>query len=258
MLQRYAVSFARLTQFLEQLRIRVEREAENGPDLDNAPLTEWLERALDLTARQAKEVDLKETQNKVQRIYDAWQFGDDDYLKKRLAHDLMDLQEIVYSELRESKFLYVPRAKQEYYERKELCGPLVSKLERARSDIEEAGKCIALGRSTASVFHFMRVMEAALQEIARTLGVTIRVEEVEWQSILDDLNDAIEALPNNTPEAKKRRAEYAGMATHLWHVKLAWRNPTMHPKATYTDEEALDVLRQTTAFVKYACETVLK
>jgi hypothetical protein len=260
MLERYVLSFARLLQFLEAIRIRAEREPVSGPDLDNAPLSEWLESALKQTAYEAEKLGLKESRNKIQRIFNSceWEDKEDtEYLKTGLAHDLKDLQEIIYSELRGPKFLYVPTSKQEYYETKELCGPLVPKLERARSDIEEAGKCIALGRSTASVFHFMRVMEIALHEVARTLGVTLD-EQIEWQTILKRLNDAIAALPYNTREAKEKREEYAGMATHLWHVKLAWRNPTMHPKVTYTDEEALDVLRQTTAFVKYACETVLK
>jgi hypothetical protein len=37
---------------------------------------------------------------------------------------------------------------------------------------------------------------------------------------------------------------YAEAASHLYNVKVAWRNEVMHPKQTYTFEEAEDDLRQ--------------
>ena len=35
--------------------------------------------------------------------------------------------------------------------------------------------------------------------------------------------------------------KYAAISSNLYHVKLAWRNEVMHPKQTYTEEEALEV-----------------
>jgi hypothetical protein len=38
-------------------------------------------------------------------------------------------------------------------------------------EIDEAGKCLALGRSTAAVFHLMRAMEIGIKGVSRCIGV---------------------------------------------------------------------------------------
>ncbi len=99
-------------------------------------------------------------------------------------------------------------------------------------DISDGGKCLGFRRATASVFHMMRVMEIGVQKFGEQLGVTL-TEEKNWQTILDQINPKIKEL------GKDQKAKlYASIAAHLYNVKLAWRNETMHPKATYTDEEA--------------------
>ena len=35
---------------------------------------------------------------------------------------------------------------------------------------------------------------------------------------------------------------YSAIHANLYHVKIAWRNETMHPKATYDEGEALNVI----------------
>ena len=48
---------------------------------------------------------------------------------------------------------------------------VAARFPRAIVDIEEAGKCFALGRFTACVFHLMRVVEAGLAAISRSLNI---------------------------------------------------------------------------------------
>lgn len=38
-------------------------------------------------------------------------------------------------------------------------------------ELDEAAKCLALGRATAAVFHLMRLMEIAVRAVARCLGI---------------------------------------------------------------------------------------
>jgi hypothetical protein len=106
------------------------------------------------------------------------------------------------------------------------------KLPSVAEDISEAGKCLGLLRPTAAVFHLMRVMEVGVQKFGDKLGVTLPDEKI-WQIILDQVNSEIKKLGKDQP-AKK----YASVSAHLYNVKLAWRNEAMHPKATYTPEEA--------------------
>lgn len=125
-------------------------------------------------------------------------------------------------------------------------GPDVSKKLSAQllEDLDEAGKCLALARPTASVFHLMRVMEAGLQMLGTKLGVPLVGESV-WQVILDQVNKAIRAMPPKHPLTAKN----AEIAAHLYNVKLAWRNEVMHPKETYTTDQARQVLGSVTAFL---------
>jgi hypothetical protein len=100
-------------------------------------------------------------------------------------------------------------------------------------DIDEAGKCLALNRCTAAVFHLMRVVEIGVQKFGDKLGIALTSEK-NWQCILDEINKSIKGMDHKLPQTKA----YAATAAHLYNVKIAWRNEVMHPKQTYTAEEA--------------------
>lgn len=102
---------------------------------------------------------------------------------------------------------------------------------KASAEISEAAKCLALQRPTATVFHLMRAMELAVQKIADNLGIVL-VERV-WGNLLSDIDKEIKKMPRN-----ELRNNWSAIHTHLYHVKQAWRNDTMHPKTTYTEQEA--------------------
>ena len=122
---------------------------------------------------------------------------------------------------------------------------VIGKLPNASSDIGEAGKCFALSRYTACVFHVMRVMEHAVQQLGSKLGVTMP-DTLVWQVILDQVNKSIKGMDQKLPATKK----YAEISAHLYCVKLAWRNEVMHPKATYTKEEAKAVVDNARLFLR--------
>jgi HEPN domain-containing protein len=113
----------------------------------------------------------------------------------------------------------------------------------SKEDIEEAGKCLALGRSTAAVFHLSRAMEAAVQALSQKLGMTNLNRE--WGKLLSEMKGKIEVLPAG--DLKNRWSENHSL---LYHVKQAWRNDVMHPKATYTDEQALEVFQAMRSFMR--------
>ncbi len=126
-----------------------------------------------------------------------------------------------------------------------LFGPDVeAKFANMSEDIAEAGKCLALQRPTAAVFHLMRVMELALRKLGDVLGVPL-VEDKNWQAVLDGVNKAIKALDHK----QKRTKDLASAASHLYAVKVAWRNEVMHPKQTYTPEQAKAIFDGVRVFV---------
>jgi hypothetical protein len=130
------------------------------------------------------------------------------------------------------------------YDQMELLGREVTdRFPSVLDDAREAGNCLALGRSTACVFHLMRVMESGVQEFGKALGVTL-VDEKCWQNILDEINKAIKALPKGP-----RSTELSQASAALFSVKVAWRNQVMHPKDKYDEREAAEILQHVKTFM---------
>lgn len=117
-------------------------------------------------------------------------------------------------------------------------------------EVSEAAKCLALQRPTAVVFHLMRAMELAIQRMARALECG-NPEHKAWGVILSDMNAKIQKMPRG-----RARDEWSASLSHLYHVKQAWRNDTMHPKATYTETQADEVFRAVRSFMSHLAELV--
>lgn len=167
-----------------------------------------------------------------------------------IAQHLKMLENRIVDDLDYEKFLHIDPNDADLYGLKAPFGPLVEKkFPAAIEDIEEAANCIAVGQSTASVFHVMRAMEVAVKRMGKKTGTAIL--EKEWGKILSDIGAYVTALPKTTPREKKRRAEWSAAHANLYHVKQAWRNETMHPKKTYTREQAREVFASTKFFLNH-------
>jgi hypothetical protein len=116
-------------------------------------------------------------------------------------------------------------------------------------DIENAGMCLALGQPTASVFHLMRAMEGAVGALCGRCSIPN--PDREWGKLLSDLHRAIEAMPKG-----KERNAWSAAHANLYHVKQAWRNDTMHPKQTYTPDQAEHVFRAMRTFMAHLADLV--
>jgi hypothetical protein len=113
---------------------------------------------------------------------------------------------------------------------------------KASGEISEAAKCLAFLRPTATVFHLMRAMELAVERLGEALGKNVTGKV--WGIMLADISNAIESMPKG-----KSRDTWSSVHTHLYHVKQAWRNDTMHPKTTYTETEAEAVFQAVKSFM---------
>jgi HEPN domain-containing protein len=156
-----------------------------------------------------------------------------------------EVQSRLHDELGTTRFYCMPPGAAEFYNPEApLFGAEVeARIAKANDDIAEAGKCFATGRYTASVFHLMRAMEAAVQRLSAELG--IRNINREWGKLLSDIGGKIENMPKG-----EKRDDWSQVHANLYHVKQAWRNDTMHPKATYTEEEAREVFEAMKAFMR--------
>ena len=53
---------------------------------------------------------------------------------------------------------------------------------------------------------------------------------------------------------KKRKADFSAAHAHLDSVRLAWRNDVMHPKESYSEEEAQQLLYSVRTFMQHLTE----
>jgi hypothetical protein len=89
-----------------------------------------------------------------------------------LAPQLEILKESVFAELRTMLFFRMDDEYRQYFEMPTPFGQTVAlRFPTASFDIEEAGKCLALARPTACVFHSMRVMEVGVKALAKELKI---------------------------------------------------------------------------------------
>jgi hypothetical protein len=144
-------------------------------------------------------------------------------------------------------FYYIPIKQAALFERSEPFGAeVLQKFPKLTEDIQEAHRCYACGLYTACVFHLMRVMEHGVQRLGKRLHVPINVKTETWNAIANQINAKVRTLSPKSPKTKI----YAEIASHLYNVRVAWRNEVMHPKATYTEKEADMLLGQVGAFMQ--------
>ncbi|CAN7289943.1 hypothetical protein [Mesorhizobium sp. LjNodule214] len=123
-------------------------------------------------------------------------------------------------------------------------------------DLEEARKCMSFARWTAVVFHLMRALEVAVGALGKKLSATVangHGGSLTWGVIIANIAAKIEKLPKDYPN----RAAYSQAQALLYHVNQAWRTETMHPKQTYTEEEAKAVYEASGSFMRHLAGLLL-
>lgn len=165
-----------------------------------------------------------------------------------------ELHDRLIDEMSASLLLTVAPGRARLYNEPDLFGPeMASRFPSAADDIAEAGRCLALERATACVFHLMRVMECAL----RALAVSLKDPDLDpkrnpsWDAMLKKCRAQLAlSLAERSPEWRGDDQFFSAATERLMAVKDAWRNPTMHVEKKYTEEEAEDAWNATRAFMR--------
>lgn len=110
----------------------------------------------------------------------------------------------------------------------------------AEYDLDEAGKCFALGRYTATAFHLLRAVEVGLDEFVKHSNAKIP-KNASWGLAIQACKDA---------------GADADMVAHLESIKKAWRDPTMHVERRYNQERADEILAAVRAFMRHLARTI--
>jgi hypothetical protein len=244
MLERYARQYFKLAQSLEAIKWILLHDAVAQEELSES-VSFWLRPATEA----CRKLNLDVAKQQLFRIV-RYLSSNNPPDRTELRRKVEELSDRIEDQLHTRMFLYVPSELIAKYEGKELFGPEVEqKLSRATTDIAEAGKCISLRRSTASVFHLMRVMEVGVQEFGTKLGVTFAQDKV-WNTIVEQAAKTAKQLPEATPQEKEYKEECSLTCAHLDNVRGVWRNNTMHPKTSYTEEESEIVFTHVRTFMR--------
>jgi len=116
----------------------------------------------------------------------------------------------------------------------------------ASFEVEEAAKCVALGRYTASVFHAMRMLEIGIRALSKHLSIPdpTKPAEKNWGKILSAIKVKIDELwPSNVRLPNSEGSAFEDLYAHLDAVRNPWRNATMHVETIYAPHEALHIIR---------------
>jgi hypothetical protein len=120
-------------------------------------------------------------------------------------------------------------------------------------DLEEAAKCLALNRPTASAFHSIRCLEAGIRALSRCLGIAdpTRASQRNWGALLKTLKDAIDQRwPGSSTRLSGEGQFFDTAYAALAAMQNPWRNATMHLDRKYTEEEAGHIFEMVGGFMK--------
>lgn len=161
----------------------------------------------------------------------------------RIRGYVREVQTTLRREAESRRFLVIAPEKQKFYEP---AAPLfgsdvATKFPSIIADISEAGKCLALGRSTASAFHSIRCLEAGIRAIARCLNIAdpTRARERTWGKVLSAIKDEVD---RRWPFANQRMMGdgelFSGLYGSLAAIQNPYRDSTMHLVTNFSDEDA--------------------
>lgn len=102
-----------------------------------------------------------------------------------------------------------------------------------KKDFSAACRSIAFSQPTSAAFHLMRALEAQVKVLYFSFKKTKRLDKPMWGPMTAQLRDKRAPKPS------------AKLLAHLDGMRIHFRNPTQHPDAFYTMDEAQDLLNQT-------------
>lgn len=125
----------------------------------------------------------------------------------------------------------------------------------ASSDVEEAGRCFALGRHTACVFHLMRVVEVPLRRIAKL--ILPDDQKPNWDPVLKKIEAELK-LPPKERTLQGSQQFYGELVAQMHAVKVAWRNKVMHVDTVMTEERAKTIYDASIGLMNYVAGHIVR
>lgn len=166
-------------------------------------------------------------------------------------YECKGVREALLKEFQRHLFFQVPYEDREWYEKRPLSSLAAKRFPTADDELSEAGKCFALDRHTAVVYHSMRALEVGLVALAKRLEV--KIDKRQWGPLIDDIGDKIEEIrerKNKSLEEREFLKTIPPVAIHFRFLTNAWRNIAMHESPDYSPEKAQEILAHSKDFLE--------
>ena len=202
---------------------------------------------------EAVSMDLQMSVAHLKRIGANWRSGaySTPHGANKISADLGELINQFFDELKARTFFAVNSYEAGLYESVFLSDDVIGRFPSIRDHAEEAGKCLALGRATACVYHLMLVMEAPLRALYAALEDPVPAT-IAWGPMIGRFEKELKKRESDRATFWREHAnsceETVGM---LRNVKNAWRNPTLHIERMYNVEQAADILEAVDSFMRH-------
>ena len=171
-----------------------------------------------------------------------------------MTSEMKELQARMVDEMDSILFLRIDSENSAKY-RNSLAGweTAAEKFPRAIDDIEEAGKCLALGRSTACLFHLMGPVQEVLEVLSSELSIVPQnIYSDTWNKLITNVDNAIKAKQVPGQDWKPDEQFYSELLSDVKAVKNAWRNPALHFRGVYSPEQAEKVYARVQDLMNHA------
>ena len=159
---------------------------------------------------------------------------------------LVGISDTLRRELTARHVFVLDTAKSSYYEPAHpiFGNEVAAKFSCLSYDIAEAGKCLALERSTAAAFHAIRSLEGGITAISRCLGIPDPTKGADrnWGAMLTKIKTETDRRwPSGAARFSGDGKTFEELYGALAGLQNPYRNATMHFDQVYTSEDAKHV-----------------
>ena len=194
-----------------------------------------------------KQLELSLSEKHVQRAVDALTAGP--ITVGQFSLMMTDCGQRIIDELEDKISLQIDARHSQFFGNEKAFGDAVfNAFPSANDDIAEASTCLALDRGTACVMHLSRVVEVGLRAIADRLSLPQRND---WGKHLEDIEKELTKKYRVSSSRSPEEQFLSEAAIQIGHIKVAWRNPSMHIDRSYSLERAEQVFVAIRAFMQH-------
>jgi hypothetical protein len=258
MLQKYAKQFFEIASALERLRILTGFTVETPATFTAKELGKGMPVVETLVSLNGpcRELGLVQSVKKIDRLLKQYvaiaeahqgptSGPESAEITKEIHRDLKDLSERVQDDLDTRYFLHILPPYIHLYEKNQFDEKTTARFTKSVFDMEEAGKCLALERYSACVFHLMRILDAGLKQLGGHYN--IQVKNPNWGEYVQQMKLRVKAVRDSNPDEAhaiegiiEKYTALAGIRNPLAHSDELLPIDSIHRiEKKYTPDEAV-------------------